>query len=43
MSNLLHCFTLVPVEGQHVEPNYGLVTKPKEEIYFHVRAREYHV
>jgi len=42
-SILLHCFTLVPVEGQHVELNYGLaITKPKEEIYFHVRAREYH-
>ena len=39
-SILPHHFILVPVEGQHVELNYGLVTKPKEEIYFHVRVRE---
>ena len=39
-SILLHRFTLVPVEGQHVEQVHGLVTEPKEEIYIYVRARE---
>ena len=39
-SILLHRFTLVPVEGQHVEQVHGLITEPKEEIYIYVRARE---
>ena len=39
-SILLHRFTFIPVEGQHVEQVHGLVTEPKEDILLYVRARE---
>ena len=39
MSILIHRFQVVPIPGQVVEREYGLVTAPKDELYISIKER----
>ena len=39
VSILIRQFQLVPIPGQVVERDYGIVTTPKNELYISVKER----